>query len=85
MAAETIGFAVQPEDKPELDRLVARYGNGNRSAFLREALRVMAIRERAERLQEIQAKGKAEVRAKHGRDLTPDELNAITRRVVKGS
>ena len=32
MSAQTIGFAVQPEDRPLLDELVAYFGNGNRSA-----------------------------------------------------
>jgi len=31
MTAETIGFAVRAEDRPELDRLVNHFGGGNRS------------------------------------------------------
>lgn len=84
MAAETIGFAVQPEDKTELDRLVQYFGNGNRSQFLREAIRVMAARERAERVAELRGKFSQAMIDKYGRELTIDELNALTRRVVKG-
>ena len=31
MSAQTLGFAVQPEDRPVLDELVAYFGDGNRS------------------------------------------------------
>lgn len=84
MAAETIGFAVQPEDKQLLDHLVQVYGNGNRSAFLREAIRVMAARERAERLDRLRESGQSDMIATHGRRLDAAELNAITRASVKG-
>lgn len=84
MAAETIGFAIQPEDRAELDRLVAIYGDGNRSAFLREAIRIMAARERAERFARIQTSFRQAMIDKHGRELTADELTALSQRVVKG-
>ena len=80
MTAETIGFAVRSEDRPELDRLVDHFGGGNRSQFLREALRVMAIQERAERLRLLQAQAHEEV----GRVWTADEVTALTRSVLKG-
>ena len=80
MAAETIGFAIQPEDRSELDRLVEHYGNGNRSEFLRAAIRVMAARERAERLQRIQAR----VHQQIGGPQDPEEVDKAVRRVVKG-
>ena len=35
MSAQTLGFAVQAEDRPVLDELVAYFGDGNRSAYLR--------------------------------------------------
>lgn len=80
MAAETVGFAVQEEDRPELDRLVDHFGGGNRSKFLREAIKVMAIQERAERLRRFQARAHEQT----GRVWSADEVNALTRRVVKG-
>lgn len=43
-------------DVAELDRLAAIYADGDRDAFLRDAIRFMASRERAERLQRIQAR-----------------------------
>ena len=67
MATSTIGFAVDDNDRERLDRLVERFGNGNRSAFLRAAIPVMEAVARAERLQEIQALG-AERAAELGLD-----------------
>ena len=84
MAAETIGFAIQPEDRSELDELVEYFGNGNRSQFLREALRVMAARKRAERLARVQQNMHDSIIAKHGRLPTSDEMNTLTRKLVKG-
>lgn len=84
MAAETIGFAVQPEDKPELQRLVDIYGNGNRSEFLREAMRTMAARERAERLDQLGQSFAESETAHWGRLLTEDEGTALTRLLLKG-
>lgn len=80
MAAETIGFAVREEDRPELDRLVEYFGGGNRSKFLREAIKVMAIQERAERLRRIQAQAHQET----GQVWSAADVNALTRRIVKG-
>lgn len=80
MSAETVGFAVRAEDRPELDRLVNHFGGGNRSKFLREALRVMAIQERAERLRTLQAQAHEQT----GRVWSSDEVTALIRSVVKG-
>lgn len=84
MAAETIGFAVQPEDKPELERLVDKYGAGNRSEFLRVAMRVMAAQERAEQLDELGQSFAATDIERWGRPLTEDENTALTRLGYKG-
>ncbi|MBB2923190.1 hypothetical protein [Cellulomonas cellasea] len=80
MADEIIAFAVQPEDRAELDRLVAIVGGGDRSEFLREAVRVMAIRERAERLGRLQAGIHAQV----GGPKTSEQVTEDVRHVVKG-
>lgn len=79
MAARTVGFAVADDDRPLLDRLVERYGNGNRSEFLRAAMQVMAAEERAERLRDLQAQAQAQV----GRVYTPDQVNDLVRKVIK--
>ena len=80
MAAEIIEFAIQPEDKAELDRLVSIIAGGDRSKFLREAVRVMAARERAERLQQVQAA----IHAQTGGPKTSGQVTTDVRHVVKG-
>jgi hypothetical protein len=57
MSAQTLGFAVQPDDRPLLDELVAYFGEGNRSAYLRATLKVMKSVMLAEQLREVQAYG----------------------------
>ena len=57
MSAQTLGFAVQPEDRPVLDELVAYFGDGNRSAYLRATLKVMKSIMIADQLREAQAHG----------------------------
>ena len=57
MTAQTIGFAVQPEDRAVLDELVEYFGSGNRSAYLRATLKVMKSIMIADQLREAQAYG----------------------------
>jgi hypothetical protein len=57
MSAQTLGFAVQPEDRPLLDELVAYFGHGNRSAYLRATLRIMRSVMLADQLRDLQAYG----------------------------
>ena len=79
VAAQTVGFAVADNDRALLDRLVERYGHGNRSEFLRVAMRVMAAEERAERLRDIQARTHAQT----GRVYTADEVHDLIATVLK--
>ena len=51
MSGEIVEFSMDSHDVAELDRLAAIYADGDRDAFLRDAIRFMASRERAERLQ----------------------------------
>lgn len=46
--AESVEILVEDEDLAELDRLVAYFGDPDRSAFLRRAIRVMTARAQAE-------------------------------------
>jgi hypothetical protein len=48
---------VQSEDRPILDELVAYFGDGNRSAYLRATLKVMKSIMIANQLREAQAYG----------------------------
>lgn len=80
MSSKTTGFAVAEEDLQRLARLTEKFGNGNRSAFLREAMRSMETIERAERLARLQAYS-AERSAKAG--LSPEDALEVVRRVLK--
>ena len=57
MSAQTLGFAVHPEDRPLLDELVAYFGDGNRSAYLRATLKIMRSVMLADQLRDLQAYG----------------------------
>ena len=80
MPTRTVGFAVDDTDLPRLDRLARKFAHGNRSAFLREAMRQMEVVERAERLAGLQAYG-AERSAAAG--LGPGDAVQVVRRVLK--
>jgi len=80
MATRTVGFAIAEEDEERLHRLTERFGHGNRSAFLREAMRQMEVVDRAQRLAVLQGYG-AERSSAAG--LSPDEALAVVRRVLK--
>lgn len=66
MADEIIEFALDAGDVRELDRLALLYTDGDRDALLREAIRIMGARERAERLQRLQARIHATVNRSSG-------------------
>jgi Arc/MetJ-type ribon-helix-helix transcriptional regulator len=79
VAVKTVGFAVADDDRPLLDRLVERYGHGNRSEFLRAAMKVMAAEERAERLRSLQEN----IHAQTGQIYSPTQVNELVRSVLK--
>ena len=82
MSAQTMGFAVQPEDRPLLDELVAYFGNGNRSAYLRATLRIMRSVMLADQLRELQAYGQQHT-AELG--IEPGDVSARVQGFLKGS
>lgn len=57
MGTKTVGFAIEEADRGRLERLVKKYGGGNRSAFLRVAIDYMESVDRAERLRRLQSYG----------------------------
>ena len=81
MSTSTLGFAVSDEDRALLDELVAYFGNGNRSAYLRATLRIMRSVKLAEELRELQAFGQGKLTEQ---DLTLDDVTQLTRQVLKG-
>jgi hypothetical protein len=80
VSAQTLGFAVQPEDRPLLDELVAYFGHGNRSAYLRATLRVMRSVMLADQLRELQAYGQQRT-AELG--IEPADVPAVVRQFLK--
>lgn len=82
VSAQTLGFAVQPEDRPLLDELVAYFGNGNRSAYLRATLRVMRSVMLADQLRDLQAYGQQRT-AELG--IEPADVPARVREFLKGN
>lgn len=81
MSTSTIGFAVADEDRERLGRLVAQFGGGNRSAFLRATFPVMEALARSERLRELQARN-ADRAAEAGQDY--ESLLAEVKKSYKG-
>jgi hypothetical protein len=82
MTAQTLGFAIQPEDRAVLDELVEYFGGGNRSAYLRATLKVMKSIMIADRLRESQAYGQQRT-AELG--LEASDVSEQVRRFLKGS
>jgi hypothetical protein len=81
MSAQTLGFAVQPDDRPLLDELVAYFGNGNRSAYLRATLRIMRSVMLADQLRDLQAYGQRRT-AELG--IEPGDVSAHVQEFLKG-
>ena len=79
MTAKTVGFAISEEDRPELEMLVERFGGGNRSEFLRVAMRRLSRDLRVENLQELQAQARQEL----GRVVSPEEVNELVKKVLR--
>lgn len=79
MASITIGFSIPKEDEVRLRHLVERFGQGNRSAFLRAAMKHMEVLDRAERLDELSRYG-AEVLAARG--ISAEEIPALVKQVL---
>jgi hypothetical protein len=82
MSAQTLGFALQPEDRALLNELVAYFGDGNRSAYLRATLRVMKSVMLAEQMRDLQAYGQQRT-AELGVD--PAQIPDRIREFLKGN
>jgi len=79
MRAKTIGFAIADEDRPLLDDLVAEYGGGNRSEFLRYALKKIARDRLAERMSRLQQEAREDM---GGKVYTTEETQALIKKVL---
>ena len=61
MTAKTVGFAISDEDREQLDALVDHFGQGNRSEFLRVAIRRLHRDMVSERMQQLQSRAREEL------------------------
>lgn len=77
MAAQTVGFAIDPALRPGLNEVVEHYGHGNRSEFLRVAVREFQSRMRVERLHALRDEARRE---RGGRVLSADEVMELIER-----
>jgi Arc/MetJ-type ribon-helix-helix transcriptional regulator len=80
MRAKTVGFAISDSDRELLERLVEHYGQGNRSEFLRIAMKRMEHDRLAQRFEETRALVRKEL---GGRSLTEREIDDLIAKVVK--
>ena len=69
----TVGFSIPAEEVSTLEHLVAVFADGNRSAFLRKAMRRIQAAEVAMELQELQAYG---VARREELGIPEDEIDA---------
>jgi hypothetical protein len=79
MPGNTVGFSISQEDEARLDHLAGYFAQGNRSAFLRIAIKHMERIERAERLRDLQTYGVARA-ARAG--LADVPVEDVVRRVL---
>ena len=76
MTAKTVGIAVADDLRPALDEVVAHYGHGNRSEFLRVVVRDYQGRLRLERMHALREKARAE---RGGRRYSSEEVLELIR------
>lgn len=76
MRAKTIGFAISDKDRELLDRLTDHFGNGNRSEFLRLAMKRMEHERITQRFIETKREIKKEL---SGRVLSEAEVLEVIR------
>jgi len=76
MRAKTVGFAISDSDRELLERLVDHYGAGNRSEFLRVAMKRLEHERLAQRFVETKNQITKELGGKVLSDAEIDELIA---------
>lgn len=76
MGAKTVRIAVADDLLPALDEVVERFGRGNRSEFLRLAVRDYQGRLRLERMHALRDHSRAE---REGLRYSTDEVLALIR------
>lgn len=74
MTATTVGFSLPEEDITRLDQLADYFTQGNKSAFLRLALKRMEALQRAQQLRDLQAYGVARTAEAGLEDVPVEEV-----------
>jgi hypothetical protein len=82
MAAKTVGFAITDEDRPQLEALVEHFGQGNRSEFLRAAMKRMRHEVWAEKMAGIQGAVREDL---GGRVVPREEVTALVKKTLHTS
>lgn len=79
MRAKTVGFAIADEDRALLEDLVTEYGGGNRSEFLRYAMKKIARERLAERMAKLQQEAREDM---GGKVYTTEETQVLIKKVL---
>jgi|694.fasta_scaffold141659_4 hypothetical protein len=79
MRAKTVGFAIADEDRALLEDLVTEYGGGNRSEFLRYAMKKIARDRLAERMAKLQQEAREDM---GGKVYTTEETQVLIKKVL---
>lgn len=79
MGAKTVGFAIADEDQAKLQILVEHYGHGNRSEFLRAAMKRMTHDMWAEKMRGLQDQAREELA---GRVVSREEVTALVKKTL---
>lgn len=79
MGAKTVGIAIADDLRPALDEVVEHFGHGNRSEFLRLAVRDYQGRMRLDRMHALRDQARAE---RGGRRYSTDEVLALIRQTA---
>jgi Arc/MetJ-type ribon-helix-helix transcriptional regulator len=79
-SAVPVTLSLNPDDRDRFERLVARFGGGNRSEFLRAAMDRMETAEIAAELRELRAYGLRRRRELHG--TAEIDIAEHTRRIL---
>ena len=82
MAAKTVGFAIADEDRNALDELLAFYGGGNRSEFLRVVIKKMRRERWQQRLVGLQQDFRKELNGKVYSEQEILDLCKVARRKI---
>ena len=82
MPAKTVGFAISEQDRPQLDLLVEHFGHGNRSEFLRAAMKRMRHEMWSEKMRGLQAQARQDLGC---RVVTREEVNALVKKTLRAS